>query len=144
MTNKTAKIIFRFMTKFFRKIRQQFLSDKKTTQYFFYALGEIVLVVLGILIALQINNWNERQKNARIEQQLLKDLNQEFQMNQNLLLKKLIDVNKGIEVHDAHLKKLASRKYTPQDLISFQKDLIIGAGTSDPVSYTHLTLPTKA
>jgi hypothetical protein len=51
------------MIKFFRKIRQNLLMDNKTKKYFKYALGEIVLVVIGILIALSINNWNEERKN---------------------------------------------------------------------------------
>ncbi len=46
------------MIKFFRKIRQNLLSKGKTTTYFKYAVGEIILVVIGILIALSINNWN--------------------------------------------------------------------------------------
>jgi hypothetical protein len=50
------------MIKFFRKIRQNLLSEEKTGKYFKYAIGEIILVVIGILIALQINNWNERRK----------------------------------------------------------------------------------
>ena len=50
------------MIKFFRKIRYNLLSDNKTGKYFKYAVGEIILVVIGILIALQINNWNENQK----------------------------------------------------------------------------------
>lgn len=50
------------MIKFFRKIRQNLLSKGKTGKYFKYAIGEIVLVVIGILIALQVNNWNEKQK----------------------------------------------------------------------------------
>ena len=50
------------MIKFFRKIRQQLLIENKTGKYFKYAIGEIVLVVIGILIALQINNWNEARK----------------------------------------------------------------------------------
>ena len=48
------------MIKFFRKIRQNLLMENKTGKYFKYAIGEIVLVVIGILIALQINNWNEK------------------------------------------------------------------------------------
>lgn len=40
------------------------MSENKTGKYFKYAIGEIVLVVIGILIALQINNWNESRKNA--------------------------------------------------------------------------------
>ena len=47
------------MHKFFRKIRQNLLMENKTGKYFKYGLGEIVLVFIGILVALQINNWNE-------------------------------------------------------------------------------------
>ena len=50
------------MIKFFRKIRQNLLMENKTGKYFKYAIGEIILVVIGILIALQINNWNENRK----------------------------------------------------------------------------------
>ncbi|TVZ56796.1 hypothetical protein OD91_2095 [Lutibacter sp. Hel_I_33_5] len=51
------------MIKFFRHIRKSLLEQNKTSKYFKYAIGEIVLVVIGILIALQINNWNEYRKN---------------------------------------------------------------------------------
>jgi hypothetical protein len=47
------------MIKFFRKIRQKMLTENKFSKYLLYAIGEIVLVVIGILIALQINNWNQ-------------------------------------------------------------------------------------
>ena len=56
------------MIKFFRKIRQNLLLENKTAKYFKYAIGEIVLVVIGILIALQINNWNEWDKESKKEQ----------------------------------------------------------------------------
>lgn len=52
------------MIKFFRNIRQRTLTENKLNKYLLYALGEIVLVVFGILIALQINNWNERRKSS--------------------------------------------------------------------------------
>lgn len=54
------------MIKFFRKIRQNLLSEGKTGKYLKYAIGEIVLVVIGILIALSINNWNENRKNQAL------------------------------------------------------------------------------
>ncbi|MCW9037723.1 MAG: DUF6090 family protein [Altibacter sp.] len=53
------------MIKFFRKIRQRLLTENKFSKYLLYAIGEIILVVIGILIALQINTWNDGRK-ARI------------------------------------------------------------------------------
>ena len=50
------------MIKFFRHIRQKLLSENKFSKYLLYAIGEIILVVIGILIALSINNWNEQRK----------------------------------------------------------------------------------
>ena len=62
------------MIKFFRKIRQNLIMENKTGKYFKYAIGEIFLVVIGILIALQINNWNEGRKSSQLELKILKDL----------------------------------------------------------------------
>ncbi|MCA0154513.1 DUF6090 family protein [Winogradskyella vincentii] len=62
------------MIKFFRKIRQKLLSENKISKYLIYAIGEIILVVIGILIALQINNNNELNKQRAKEVQFLKNL----------------------------------------------------------------------
>ncbi len=62
------------MIKFFRHIRKSLLSEGKTSKYFKYAIGEIVLVVIGILIALQINNWNENKKFKEKERQVLTEI----------------------------------------------------------------------
>ena len=62
------------MIKFFRKIRQNLLLEGKTGKYLKYAIGEIILVVIGILIALQINNWNELNKQRAKELQFLSNL----------------------------------------------------------------------
>ena len=62
------------MIKFFRKIRQKLLSKGKTGKYLKYAIGEIILVVIGILIALQINNWNERRKFKNVEKTVLTNI----------------------------------------------------------------------
>ena len=59
------------MIKFFRHIRKNLLMENKTSKYFKYAIGEIVLVVIGILIALSINNWNENRKKEIKEIQYL-------------------------------------------------------------------------
>ena len=62
------------MIKFFRKIRQNLLSEGKTGKYLKYATGEIILVVIGILIALGINNWNENRKNKNLESLYIQEL----------------------------------------------------------------------
>jgi hypothetical protein len=66
------------------------MEQNKTRKYLKYAVGEIVLVVIGILIALQINNWNENSKQRRIEQGYLVSLKEEFNYN-------LIELDKMIE-----------------------------------------------
>ncbi|QIE58060.1 hypothetical protein G5B37_00295 [Rasiella rasia] len=69
------------MIKFFRKIRYDLLGKNKTGKYIKYAIGEIVLVVIGILIALQINNWNEQRKDRTKETILLNQLREDYQAN---------------------------------------------------------------
>ena len=106
------------MIKFFRHIRKQLLTEGKTGKYFKYAVGEIVLVVIGILIALQINNWNEERNTSRSEQvfltQILKslqsDLGRTNLIYKNRALKKqeainsfLNNLNKDILPHDSIL-----------------------------------------
>ena len=71
------------MIKFFRKIRYDLMEKNKTGKYLKYAVGEIVLVVIGILIALQINNWNENQQLTKVETSTLKALLVEFEANRN-------------------------------------------------------------
>ena len=86
------------MIKFFRKIRKNLVSENRLTRYLLYAIGEIVLVVIGILIALQINNWNEDNKGKAFEREMLS------QIQDNL--KK--DKAKLIEIHASFTKAIAS------------------------------------
>lgn len=76
------------MIKFFRKIRQNLLSEGKTGKYLKYALGEIVLVVIGILLALQLNEWNAHRKQLKLEKEyycrLLDDVRLDEEQIQNL------------------------------------------------------------
>lgn len=73
------------MIKFFRNIRQKLLKEGKTTNYLKYAVGEIVLVVIGILIALQVNNWNEERKLQDVKHNLMLALKKEFITNKRNL-----------------------------------------------------------
>lgn len=65
------------MIKFFRHLRKSLLMQNKTSKYLKYAIGEILLVVIGILIAVQINNWNESRKSRIQETKLVKQLLQD-------------------------------------------------------------------
>jgi len=65
------------------------MEKNKIGRYFKYAIGEIVLVVIGILIALQINNWNEQRKESSKEQAILKRLEKEFTSNKEQLQDKI-------------------------------------------------------
>jgi len=102
------------MIKFFRKIRQNLLSEGKTGKYLKYAIGEIILVVIGILIALQFNTWQLEKKDRQIEKTLLENIKsdlesdiqeyrnvKEFKISQNKsglrLLQYIIDASKPLE-----------------------------------------------
>lgn len=86
------------MIKIFRKIRQKLLSENKFSKYLIYAIGEIVLVVIGILMALQINNWNQNRINEDLEFQyynrLLDDVKEE-----KLIIESIINYSKQVSDH---------------------------------------------
>ena len=77
------------MIKFFRKIRQNLLSEGKTGKYLKYAFGEIILVVIGILIALSINNWNirntEDQKELNYIKSMIEDIESDITQSENII-----------------------------------------------------------
>ncbi|PWI31325.1 hypothetical protein DI383_01250 [Flavobacteriaceae bacterium LYZ1037] len=79
------------MIKFFRKIRQNLIIENRTSKYFKYAIGEIVLVVIGILIALQINTWNENRKHALAEKEFFKSITKD--LNQDLIFIKHVQAS---------------------------------------------------
>ncbi len=100
------------MIKFFRKIRQNLLMENKTGKYFKYAIGEIILVVIGILIALSINNWNENRKNNIVEQGTLLSLKSDLE-SALVQLEDKLDQNKNYRYMDSILL----------DVIHFKKDI---------------------
>jgi len=71
------------MIKFFRKIRQNLLMENKNGKYFKYAIGEIVLVVIGILVALQINNWNQTRLDRSFEVTMLSEIKSSLESDLN-------------------------------------------------------------
>jgi len=69
------------MIHFFRRIRQKLLANKQMKKYILYAIGEIALVMIGILLALQVNNWNNKRVNNQIESKVLKQIHNDFLEN---------------------------------------------------------------
>lgn len=130
------------MIKFFRKIRQKLLTENKFSKYLIYAIGEIILVVIGILIALQINNNNETKKsNKRLdnyEQSLITELNDDLKsLNEldslcNIYLESIKNYNDYYNTKNPDINILVqkldsikmvknlfnTRAYTIEDLIS--------------------------
>jgi len=91
------------MIKLFRNIRKTLLMENKTSKYFKYAIGEIVLVMVGILLALQINNWNEQKKSDRFELKMLKEIKNAIEED-NDYLQMLLDTR--IKDLDSFCKEL--------------------------------------
>lgn len=85
------------MIKFFRRIRQQLLKENRINKYLIYAIGEIVLVVIGILIALQINTWNENRKSNIQETLYLNRLLSENREDIITFETNIQDLEKGIQ-----------------------------------------------
>ncbi len=105
------------MIKFFRHIRQNLIMENKTSKYFKYAIGEIVLVVIGILIALSINNWSNNKQLRHTEQAYLLSLQSEFKTNLNKVNttisdnKKLMnDIEQMLTLFDSNVRDTISDK----------------------------------
>ena len=85
------------MINFFRKIRKQLLTENKFSKYLIYAMGEILLVMIGILLAFQVNSWNDQRKRDLLEIGILKEL------KQNLMVD-IVDIDENVIHHKQALK----------------------------------------
>lgn len=106
------------MIKLFRNIRKKLLKEGKTTNYLKYAVGEIILVVIGILIALQINNWNESRKNTVKKESYLKALIVELKKDQNDIEYFVQELNEEHQIFDTLKARIAKSSY-PLDTIYY-------------------------
>lgn len=95
------------MLKFFRSIRKRLVAQGKVKNYLLYAAGEILLVVVGILLALQVNNWNEAGKRQKLVSRITKTLNDETTANL-----------KAIRTSNAYRKKLVRELKNDRHLIN--------------------------
>ena len=88
------------MITFFRKIRQKLLSQNRVTQYLTYAIGEVALVMIGILLALQVNNWNETRKAQKAQRDLLSSFLEDLKADSVEFENFADEITNVIEVHD--------------------------------------------
>lgn len=121
------------MIKFFRNIRQKLLTENKFVKYLTYAIGEIFLVVIGILIAVQINNWNEGRKDSIREQQILHQLKEDYQANLKQLDQKISFRRSIIQAGNEVLEYLDQPTNLNNDSIASKLSVISGWATFDPI-----------
>ncbi len=102
------------MIKHFRKIRQRLLTENKFRKYLIYAIGEIVLVVIGILIALQINNWNQSRQDQKLEVKYLRGIKTNINDDITELEKLFTTDTVKFDTYTSLIKTLNGLNYTSQ------------------------------
>ena len=121
------------MIKFFRIIRKRLLTENKFSKYLLYALGEIVLVVIGILIALAINNQNEQRKEIVQEQVILKQLKTDYKANL-LQLENKIEMRRKLIAESLNVLNITSKNISiSQDSLSMIFATFFMDPTFDPI-----------
>jgi hypothetical protein len=109
------------MLHFLRKIRRSLVNSGSGRKYTLYAIGEIALVVIGILIALQINNWNESQKEKKHEKKILIDFREEIQSNKLKLINSINKREKLFQPVDRYMDLMSENKVTFNDFKELHK-----------------------
>ena len=94
-----------------RNIRQKLAAENKVMAYLRYAVGEILLVVIGILIALQVNNWNERRKDSKFEDEILTLIDQNLEQDSVSLSFELSNTKLAIHLTDRLLEQVKLKNY---------------------------------
>ena len=130
------------MIKFFRKIRQKLLSENKFSKYLIYAIGEIILVVIGILIALQINNWNiesvERNEERKILNEILINLDKDLQT-----INTTIEFNKRLSKHSQLVYEHLKKKTPITDSLKYHYSKLYGHGSFQPITVAFENLKSR-
>jgi len=130
------------MIKFFRNIRQNLLMENNTGKYFKYAIGEIILVVIGILIALQINNWNEFRKERVVESNILKEILINLDSDLKSLDLKINESNKFL-THSVEVLQHLQNKTPITDSLKYYYSALVGHGNYEPTTIAYDNLKTK-
>jgi len=115
------------MIKFFRKIRQKLLQENRVSKYLIYAIGEIVLVIIGILIALQVNNWNEQRKERKYELTMLEEVQKELNEDADII-ESWIPYLKNVQHSFSELAIMKNDPKYSLDSLNFHLNRIRGYG----------------
>ena len=100
-----------------RKVRQSLVETGATRRYLFYAIGEIALVVMGILIALQINNWNEERKEQALQKEYLKGIKQDLEADIPFIEKRISRLVQRIStLHEIDSTYIPASQTEPYDV----------------------------
>jgi len=116
------------MLTFFRKIRKGLLDGGATRRYLVYAIGEIALVVIGILIALQINNWNEWRKERALEKIVLEDIKGNIIRNHDLINNAITTIDQ-INRSTAILNNAIKLELPYDDTLAYHMNEALRSGT---------------
>ena len=116
------------MIKFFRKIRYDLMEQNKTGKYLKYAIGEVVLVVVGILIALSINNWNEGRKTKAIEIKVLTDIKKALISDLDNQFTYQLERIQNFKSHSATILELIEQKSPYDDSLNIRFEVLTSAG----------------
>lgn len=104
------------MLRFFRTLRQRLLADKQVGKYLLYALGEIILIVVGVLIALYLDNVNDEKQAKEVEVQLLMELKSNLASNMEILERTLITETEYLAYNEMILEYLDNRRPYDEEL----------------------------
>ena len=107
------------MINFFRKTRKKLADDNRPLKYMRYAIGEIVLVVIGILIALSINNWNEWRKDRIIEKSVLIELRDNLDRNIAIIDNATTEIIRVNQICTTIIEIIEEKKSYPDTLINY-------------------------
>lgn len=110
------------MITLFRRVREQLIGEGKVRRYLLYAIGEILLVVIGILIALQINNWNEQRKERIMEHRYLSEMLLDLQSDSLTLAEFKENSDEQVRAKDQLRKYYRGTPFEMDSLIIFFED----------------------
>ena len=116
------------MLKFFRRIRHKLLDEGNLKRYLVYALGEIFLVMIGILLAIQVNNWNQGQKNNKSKSVYLNSLYSDLKEQSLMLDERINHENRNVESTQKAIDLIDNNLYK-QNIDSLRRLMLRSMGT---------------